>query len=161
MADADAVDDTPKVHLPPFTPPKFHWNQDNLYKQFKSFKQVVKFAFKGQYERCPNSVRYGSILNWLGIEAYPVYDNLPITDAQKQDPEQLLAAFEKYFKPECNVFQSWYTLGSVYSNAFKTQSEFYHKLNAVANDCQFANKEEIVKFLFLTHNQNTRVREHL
>ena len=49
-----------------------------------------------------------------------------------------------------NVFQSWYTLGSIYSNAFKTQSEF-------KNDCQ----EEIVKFLFLTHNQNTCVREHL
>ena len=106
-------------------------------------------------------MKCGSILNWLGIEAYPIYDNLPITDAQKQDPEQLLAAFEKYFKPERNVFQSWYTLGSIYSNAFKTQSEFYHKLNTVANDCQFDNKEEIVKFLFLTHNQNTHLREHL
>ena len=82
-------------------------------------------------------------------------------DAQKEDPEQLLVAFEKYFKPECNVFQSWCTLGSIYTNAFKTQSEFYHKLNTVANDCQFENKEEIVKFLFLTHNQNTHLREHL
>ena len=106
-------------------------------------------------------MKCGSTLNWLGIEAYPVYDNLPITEAQKQDLEQLLSAFEKYFKPERNIFQSWYTLGSIYSNAFKTQSEFYHKLNTVANDCQFRNKEEIVKFLFLTHNQNTRVREHL
>ena len=31
----------------------------------------------------------------------------------------------------------------------------------MANDCNFTNKEKIVKFLFLTHNQNTRVREHL
>ena len=161
MADSDVARDTPKVQLPPFTPPKFHWNQNNLYEQFRSFKRVVEFAFKGQYEKCSNNVKCGSILNWLGIEAYPIYDNLPITDAQKQDPEQLLAAFEKYFKPECNVFQSWYTLGSTYSNTFKTQSEFYHKLNTVANDCQFDNKEEIVKFLFLTHNQNIRVREHL
>ena len=44
------------------------------------------------------------ILNWLGVEAYPVYDNLPITEAQKQDPNQLLAAFEKYFNPERNIF---------------------------------------------------------
>ena len=94
-------------------------------------------------------------------EAYPVYDNLSITEAQKQDPKQLLAAFEKYFKPERNIFQSWYALGSIYSGAFKTQSGFYHKLNSVANDCIFTNKEEIVKFLFLTHNQNTRVCEHL
>ena len=32
---------------------------------------------------------------------------------------------------------------------------------SVANDCNFTNKDEIVKFLYLTHNQNTRVREHL
>ena len=157
MGDADA----PKIQLPPFTPPKFHWNQDNLYEQFKSFKRVVEFAFKGQYEKCSNSVKCGFILNLLDIEAYPVYDNLPITEALKQDPEQLLAAFEKYFKPERNIFQSWYALGSIYSGAFKTQSEFCHKLNSVANDCSFTKKEEIVKFLFLTHNQNTRVHEHL
>ena len=89
--------DAPKAQLPPFTPPKFHWNQDNLYEQFNSFKRVVEFAFKGQYKKC-------SILNWLGIEAYPVYNNLPITEEQKQDPEQLLDAFKKYFKPERNIF---------------------------------------------------------
>ena len=26
-----------KGHLSPLTPPKFNWNQDNLYEQFKSF----------------------------------------------------------------------------------------------------------------------------
>ena len=107
MADADAAGDTPKVQLPPFTPPKFHWNQDNLYEQFRSFKRVIEFAFKGQYEKCSNNVKCGSILNWLGIEAYQIYDNLPLMVAQKQDSEQLLAAFEKYFKPECNPGTLW------------------------------------------------------
>ena len=79
----------------------------------------------------------------------------------KKDPSKLLDAFECYFKPERNIFQSWYALGSIYSGAFKTQSEFYHKLNSVANDCNFTNKDEIVKFLYLTNNQTTRVREHL
>ena len=49
----------------------------------------------------------------------------------------------------------------IYSGAFKTQSDFYHKLNSVANDCNFTNKDEIVKFFYLTHNQNTRACEHL
>ena len=151
--------DTHKGQLPPFTPP--NWGQDNLYEQFKSFKRVVEFAFKGQYEKCSNSVKCGSILNWLGVEAYPVYDNLPITEDNKKDQSKLLEAFKKYFKPEHNIFQSWYALGSKYSGAYKTQSEFYHKLTSVANDCNFGNKEEIIKFLYLTHNQNTRVREHL
>ena len=157
--DDDATDH--KGQLPPFTPPKFNWNQDNLYGQFKSFNRVLEFTFKGQYEKCSNGIKCGSILDWLGIEAYPRYNNLSISEDDKKDPNKLLGAFECYLKPEYNIFQSWYALGSIYSGAFKTQSEFYHKLNSVANDCNFTNKEEIVKFLYLIHNQNTRVREHL
>ena len=99
-------------------------------------------------------------MNWLGVEAYPIH-NLSISEDDKKDPSKLLDAFECYFKPARNIFQSWYALGSIYSGAFKSQLEFYHKLNSVANDCNFTNKDEIVKFLYLTHNQNTRVREHL
>ena len=60
--------DGPRGQLPPFTPPRFNWNQDNLYEQFKSFKRVVEFTFKGQYEKCSDSIKCGSILNWLGVE---------------------------------------------------------------------------------------------
>ena len=127
----------------------------------KDLKRVVGFAFKGQYEICSDSIKCGSILNWLGVETYAVYNNLPISDDDEKDPSKLLDAFEKYFEPECNVFQSWYALGSMYSGAFNTQLEFYHKVNSVANDCNFTNKDGIVKFLYLTHNQNTRVCEHL
>ena len=35
------------------------------------------------------------------------------------------------------------------------------KLHDVANDCSFANKDKIVKFLFLIHNTNDRVKDQL
>ena len=34
-----------------------------------------------------------SILNWLGVEAYPIYDNLSISEEDKKDPTKLLDAF--------------------------------------------------------------------
>ena len=92
-----------KGQLPPFAPPKFNWNQDNLYEQFKSFKRVVEFAFQWQYEKCSNGIKCGSILNWLGVEVYPIYDNLSISENDKKDPSKLLDAFEHYFKPEWNI----------------------------------------------------------
>ena len=55
--------------------------------------RVVEFAFKGQYEKCSDSIKCGSILNWLGVEAYPVYNNLPISEDYKKDPSKLLDAF--------------------------------------------------------------------
>ena len=60
-----------------------------------------------------------------------------------------------------NVFHLWYTLRSIYSNQFKTQSDFYNHLQCVAKECNFSSHDEVVKFLFLTHNNNTHVREDL
>ena len=65
-----------KGQLPPFTPPKFNWNQDILHEQFKSFERVLEFTFRGQYERCSNGIKCGSILNYLGVEVYLTYNIL-------------------------------------------------------------------------------------
>ena len=53
------------------------------------------------------------------------------------------------------------TLGSIYSNQFKSQSDFYNHLQCVAKECNFSSYDEVVNFLFLTHNNNTRVHEDL
>ena len=92
-----------KGQLPPFTPPKFNLSQDNLNEQSKSFKRVVEFAFQGQYKKCSNRIKCGSILNWLGVEAYLIHDNLSISEDDKKDPSKLLDASECYFKPERNI----------------------------------------------------------
>ena len=69
--------------------------------------------------------------------------------------------FKAYFKPTQSLFQSWYQLGGQYSSSFKSQTDFMLKLKEIANDCSFTNSDEVVKFLFLTHNQNSRVKDAL
>ena len=143
-------------------PPTFSWDSVNLYGNFKLFKQKVEIAFKGQFKDCDETAKVGAILNWLGDIAYEVYENLHWEDAtHKDDHKHVLKAFEKYFKPEQNQFHSWYTLGSIYSGQFKCQHDFLNRLREVAQDCSFTNVDEIIQFLFLTYNQNTRVREEL
>ena len=122
----------------------------------------MNFAFKGLYKDNDATSKVCAILNWLGDNAYEIYEHLHwATDADKDDPEKVLLAFENYFKPEQNQFHSWYTLGTIYSSQFKCQHDFLTRLREVAKDCSFANADEIVHFLFLTHNLNTRVREEL
>ena len=147
---------------PLFIAPKFDWTKPNLYDQFKIFSRKVKFTFDGQFKDADNKVKVGCILNWLGDDAFLIYNNLTFEDpAHKDLPDKVLDAFSNYLKPERNVFHSWYMLGSIYSNQFKTQSDFYNCLQCVAKECNFSNSEEVVKFLFLTHNNNTHVREDL
>ena len=126
---------------PPFIAPKFDWTKPNLYDQFKIFSRKVKFAFDGQFKDSDNKVKVGCILNWLGDDAFLIYDNLMFDDpAYKDLPDKVLDAFSNYLKPEMNVFYSWYTLGSIYSNQFKTQSDFYNHLQCVAKECNFSSK---------------------
>ena len=147
---------------PLFIAPKLDWTKPNLYDQFKILSKKVKCAFDGQFMESDNKVKVGCILNWLGDEAFLISDNLTFEDATHKDlPDKVLDAFSNYLRPERNVFHSWYMLGSIYSNQFKTQSDFYNHLQSVAKECNFSNREEVVKFLFLTHNNNTHVCEDL
>ena len=103
-----------------------------------------------------------AILNWLGDNAYEIYEHLHWAAADdKDDPSKALEAFGRYFKPEQNQFHSWYTLGRIYSGQFKCQQDFLMRLKVVAQDCPFTNADEIVCFLFFMHNQNTKVTEEL
>ena len=143
----------------PFVPSTFSWDSPNLYSQFNIFKQKVNFAFKGQFKDSIKATKVSAILNWLEDNAYEIYEHVHWAADVKDEPDNVLEAFEKHFKLEQNQFHSWYTLGSVYSGHFKCQHDFLTRLREIARDCSFANADEIVCLLFLTHNQNTRVRE--
>ena len=151
-----------KIPTLPFKPPDFDWNANNLYSQFKFFKTKVEFVFKGTYTDNPGHAKVGAILNWLGDAAFEIYGNYIWTAAtDRDDPLKVLKAFEDYFKPVQNKYHCWYSLGGIYSSQFKSQSEFMVKLHECVRECSFEKPDEVVKFLFLTHNQNAHVCEEL
>ena len=159
--DGDA-DPPAKIPTLPFKPPNFDWNASNLYSQFKLFKTKVEFAFKGTYKGNPGHAKVDAILNWLGDAAFEIYGNFIWTAAvDKDDPLKVLKAFKNYFKPAQNKYHCWYSVGGIYSSQFKSQSEFMVKLRECVRECSFEKPDEVVKFLFLMHNQNARVYEEL
>ena len=151
-----------KIHTLPFVPLVFDWSAQNLYTQFQIFKTKVEFAFNGTYRNNANEAKVGAILKWMGDSAFKVYNNFVWTaPADKNDLAKVLTQFENYFKPAQNVYHCWYMLGGLYSSQFKCQSDFMIRLRDVVKDCQFEKPDEIVKFLFLTHNQNPKVQKEL
>ena len=133
-----------------------------MHSQFKLFKTKVEFAFKGTYKDNPGDAKVGAILNWLGDAAFEIYGNFIWTAAiDKDDPLKVLKAFEDYFKSAQNKYHCWYSLGGIYSSQFKSQSEFMVQLHECVRECSFEKPDEVVKFLFLMHNQNAHVCEEL
>ena len=59
----------------------------------------------GQFKDSDNKVKVSCILNWLGDEAFLIYDNLAFAEPTDKDlPDKVLDAFLNYLKPERNVF---------------------------------------------------------
>ena len=143
----------------PINKPSFNWESQNLHEAFKIFKYQAKYLLiDGQYKSYQDQDKVGALLNWLGPKSYGIYDELDFSGGKsKTNIQHVLKAFEAYFKPTQSLFQSWYQLRGQYSSSFKTQMDFMLKLKDIANDCSFTNSDEVVKFLFLTHNQNSRM----
>ena len=101
-------------------------------------------------------------LNLLGDHSYELINTIDFPPTKSKTVlKDVIEQFDLYFKPSQSTFQSWYELGFLYSSQFKIQSDFLNKLIDVSNDCNLDNPNELVKFLFLVHNQNAHAHENL
>ena len=164
---ASASTSTPTVStsIPsvPIYKPSFDWNSPHPYEQFKLFKQKVDYLLvHGPYKDLHASMKVSIFLNWLGDRSYELINTIEFPPTKSKSVlKDVIEQFDLYFKPSQSTFQSWYELGSLYSSQFKNQSDFLNKLIDVSKDCNLNNPNELVKFLFLVHNQNAHVRENL
>ena len=143
--------------------PKFDWTASNLYKQFKLFKQKCTYLLiDGPYSHVPAHLQVSVFLNWFGDRSYELINTIEFAPGKSKDVlTDVIEQFKSYFKPSQPTFQSWYELGSLHSSQFKNQNDFLNKLLDVSKDCELDNPNELVKFLLLVHNQNSRVHENL
>ena len=147
----------------PIYKPSFDWNSPHPYEQFKLFKHKVDYLLvHGPYKDLHTSMKVSIFLNWLGDHSYELINTINFPPGKSKEVLQdVIEQFDLYFKPSQNTFQSWYELGSLYSSQFKNQNDFLNKLIDVSKDCNLDNPDELVKFLFLVHNQNACVCENL
>ena len=149
--------------LVPIYKPKFDWTASNLYEQFKLFKQKCTYLLINvSYSHVPAHLQVSVFLNWFGDCSYELINTIEFPPGKSKEVlNDVIEQFESYFKPSQSTFQSWYELGSLYSSQFKNQNDFLNKLLDVSKDCELDNPNELVKFLFLVHNQNNHVHENL
>ena len=144
--------------------PSFSW-EGNQYENFKTFKNRTTILMEGPYKSVQEMDKVAAILGWLGDKGFNLYEAIDWDGIgkDKQLYKEVLDAFEAHFKPCQTAMHSWYQLGSVYSNQCKNQTEFMQKLKEIAQETGFnpAVRDELIKFLFVTHNTDQKVREYL
>ena len=115
----------------PIKTPSFNWDSVNLQEQWKSFSEQCKFLLKnnGPFSKHSDLAHIATVLNWLGLKSYQVFNNLnfDVEGKDKTKIRDVFFMFEKHFKPTWSMLQSWYQLSSIYSSQCKAQREFMSK----------------------------------
>ena len=154
---------TPTVGLPlQLKQPNFNW-EGNVYENYKAFSERATTLLGGPYAKYDDPSKISAFLSWTGDKGFQLYKNLDWerTGYDKNKWEDVVKAFGEEFKPCRTVMQSWYQLGNLYSSHCRDQTEFMTRIKELAKEGGFTNQKEIIKFLFLIHNNNTKVREYL
>ena len=154
---------TPTVGLPlQLKQPNFNW-EGNVYENYKAFSERATILLGGPYAKYDDPSKISAFLSWTGDKGFQLYKNLDWERSgyDKSKWEDVVKAFGEEFKPCQTVMQSWYQLGNLYSSHCKDQTEFMTRIKELAKEGGFTNQEEIIRFLFLIHNNNTKVREYL
>ena len=142
--------------------PTFSW-EGNQYENFKTFKMRTTILMEGPYKKVNEMDKVAAMLGWLGDKGFQLYASIDweAIEKDKDKYKDVLEGFELHFRPCQTELHSWYQLGSVYSNHCKNQTDFMQKLRDIAKETGFKEKDEIVKFLFIIHNTDQKVREYL
>ena len=142
--------------------PSFNW-EGNTHEQFKTFKQRTEILTEGPYEDYKEPDKVAAILGWLGDKGHQVYASLDwvALGKDKKKYQDVLDAFDSYFKSMQTIMHTWYLLGNIYSSQCKDQTEFMTKLKKLSKETGFKEPDELTKFLFVIHNTDSKVREYL
>ena len=150
-----------KTSSMPYKAPTLNWFAENVYEKFQIFKMRCQFAFEGQFKLYDGPSQVDTMLSWiLDNEGYTKAKQL-CTAREQESYKAILDKFEEYLRPAKNKLRSWYEFGNLYSNTFKSQNDFVSKLREVSKFCDFTSPDEMMAFMFLIHNNNSKVRDKM
>ena len=144
--------------------PTFNADSLDVYTAFLQFREQVEVLLvDGPYSELSDKQKVGTLLNWMGSSHSKILkeDIIMVDDKSKDKLEDVLDAFQGYFRPSLGTILAWYNLGSLHSNSCKNQTEFMQHVRHLAKECNFTNQDEVSKFLFLIHNQHKCVQDQL
>ena len=148
----------------PISRPTFNADSLDVYTAFLQFREQVEVLLvDGPYSELSDKQKVGTLLNWMGSSHSKILkeDIIMEDDKSKDKLEDVLDAFQGYFRPSSGTILAWYNLGSLHSNSCKNQTEFMQRIRHLAKECNFTNQDEVSKFLFLIHNQHKCVQDQL
>ena len=142
--------------------PQMHSDGDNLKENWRRFKQHVELMFSGPLKSRQEAEKCSYLLIWVGQKGRDIYNTwADITDEDKSKLKTYYDRFEAHVSPRGNpVFARFKFHGPVQGSS-ETEEKFITDLRILAQDCDFKDPDEMIRYRIVFGTNSPKVREKL
>lgn len=126
------------------SPPKaIAINEGDTMVNFKFFKtQWNNFVTASGLDKSSEKVKKATLLTAIGEECLRIYENLPLTDADKETADSLLDAIEKHLTPSVNIRYERALFNLAKQNDDESYDTYINRLRGLIKKCEYGQLEE-------------------
>ena len=121
--------------IPPLQPMDLKGNQAAKWRYFKA--SCLNYTAATEVAGKDAAIQVGTPLSIMGKECYLVYEHLPLSDAQRKDPDEILKCFGEHFEPRTNTIYERYLFNSCKEEQGEMISTYLAKLHRHAATCDY------------------------
>lgn len=135
----------------------------NISKNYEKFKQNFRiYLMASGLENKTDERKVAIFLNVAGEDAIEVFNTFQLTEAQKTNYNDVVAAFDNYCKPRCNETYDRFKFFSRSQQEGETFDNFIKELKILAKPCNFGDqKDSLIRDRIILGIQNLSLQEKL
>ena len=144
-------------------PPVMNWKSSNLPEQWEKFKLHVELIFSGPLKDKPEEDKVSYLLLWIGEEGRQIYKTWPPFAEGSGDEKKLEPHFKRFkahVQPKLNPIFARYRFNNEIQGS-DTIDNFVTRLRIRAQDCEFKEKDNMIRDRIVFGCSSPRVREKL
>lgn len=142
--------------------PSMKWTGENLRENWRRFRQHAELMFTGPLKSRSEPEKCSYLLIWSGEKGRDIYNTW--TDISEEEQGKLKSyydRFEQHINPKANPVFTRYKFHKRTQNTNESAEEFITDLRLLAQDCEFNNKDEMIRDRIVIGTNSDKIREKL
>ena len=109
-----------------------------------------------------NDIRVATLLSVMGKDCFLIYKNLPLSEADRQDPKKVLDGLTQYFEPQRNTVYERYVFNTCIQEAHEAFDSWVNRLRKLSATCEYGNLlDEMIRDRIVIGVKDSAVRARL
>ena len=142
--------------------PKMEWSGENLRENWRRFKQHAELMFTGPLKGRTEAEKCSYLLIWSGQKGRDIFNTWrDISEENKVKLQTYYDRFEQHVNPKSNPVFARYKFHQKIQGIDESVEQFTTELQILAQDCEFPNKEEMIRDRIVFGTNSRKIREKL